>query len=239
MSKLLPVVFVWDFDGVVVFTPHYEAWRLACEHYGFHGFTREFYDQYVSGRPRIEGAMAILERLGGYSRSSLLEGYGRRILQEFMEYKNTVFRKLVEEKHFTVNMDAVEYILKAKNQGIIQVLASASKNAELIAKHAYLPSGKPLVELFDLNVSGKASSKKEVFMLAQREASRLILNPKCFIVYEDAPSGIIAGRELGFKTVGYRLPQHVDPDIIGVDLVLEKLSVHDPLEITLSLGCRI
>ncbi len=242
MSKLLPVVFVWDFDGVVVFTPHYEAWRLACEKYGLKGFTQEFYDKYVSGRPRLEGALAILEKLGGYDRKYLLEGDGRRILEEFMEYKNNVFRELVQENMFEVNVDAVKYIVEAKRLGIVQVLASASRNTELIARRARLPGeNRLLVELFDVNVSGKASSKLEVFKLALAEARRVfdLGTLDCIIVYEDALSGIRAAKKLGFKAVGYNLPPHLDPREAGVDLVVEEFSNHSPLEIITALGCRV
>ncbi len=242
MSKLLPVVFIWDFDGVIVFTPHYEAWRLACEKYGLKGFNKEFYDKYVSGRPRVEGALAILEKLGGYDKEYLLEDNGRRILEEFMEYKNNVFRELIRRNMFEVNMDAVKYIVEAKRLGIVQVLASASRNAELIARHARLPGeNRLLVELFDVNVSGKASSKLEVFKLALIEAKKVFDIEKfnCIIVYEDALSGIQAAKQLGFKTIGYNLPPHLDPREAGVDLVVEEFSNCSPLEIISALGCWI
>ena len=241
-NPLLPVLFIWDFDGVVVFTPHYEAWMNACVKHGLRGFNHEFYDKYVSGRPRIEGALAILEKLGGYSREYLLWGEGRRILEEFMEYKNEVFRSLIKENKFEVNMDAVNYIASAREAGIIQALASASRNAEIIARHARLPrSNKPLVELFDVNVSGRASSKLEVFKLALREAEekaggRIL---ECVIVYEDSLSGIRAAKQLGLKTVGYNLPSNMDPGRVGVDLVIERFSEHTPLEIVYSVGCRL
>ncbi len=242
MSRLFPIVFIWDFDGVVVFTPHYEAWRIACERYGLKGFNKEFYDRFVSGRPRIEGALAILEKLGGYNGKYLLEGDGRSILEEFMEYKNNVFRGLVEKGMFEVNMDAIKYIIEARRLGIVQVLASASRNAEIIARHARLPrSNKPLVELFDVNVSGRASSKLEVFKLALREAERKASGRilECVIVYEDSLSGIRAAKQLGLKTVGYNLPPDMDPGEVDVDLVVERFSKHTPLEIVYSVGCML
>lgn len=239
MEKLLPVVFVWDFDGVVVFTPHYEAWKQACEKYGINGFTREFYDEHVSGRPRVEGGLAILELLGGYSREYLLGDKGRRVLQEFLEYKNNVFRRLVEEKVFQVNMDAVKYIEEARRMGVLQVLASASRNAKLIAEHARLPDGRLLVELFDVNVSGSATTKIAVFENALREIESRVKGVKreCIIVYEDSPSGIKAARKLGFKTIGYRLPPHVDPVKLGVNLVVDNFSNLHPLDAIRAVGC--
>ena len=57
---------IFDVDGVLVNSPHERAWREALK--GFAdpaGFTTAFYQANVAGRPRLEGARAVLERLGG------------------------------------------------------------------------------------------------------------------------------------------------------------------------------
>src|ERR1700761_6747489 len=56
---------IFDVDGVLVASPHEQAWREALR--GFAdpaGFTTEFYQAYVAGRPRFEGARSALEHLG-------------------------------------------------------------------------------------------------------------------------------------------------------------------------------
>src|SRR5215469_1177139 len=60
------LVTIFDVDGVLVGSPHEHAWREALS--GFAepaGFTMVFYQAYVAGKPRLEGARAALVGLGG------------------------------------------------------------------------------------------------------------------------------------------------------------------------------
>ena len=48
---------IFDVDGVLVASPHERAWREALA--GFAdptGFTTAFYQAYVAGKPRLDGA---------------------------------------------------------------------------------------------------------------------------------------------------------------------------------------
>src|SRR5215472_14333958 len=56
---------IFDVDGVLVASPHERAWREALAQFADpSGFTTEFYQAQVAGRPRMEGARAALEGLG-------------------------------------------------------------------------------------------------------------------------------------------------------------------------------
>ncbi len=222
--------FIWDFDGVVVFTPHYEAWSIACQDYGIKGFTREFYDKYVSGRPRVEGGLMIFKLLA----PGMLKD---KVLDDFLEYKNKVFHRLVREGKYKVNYDVVSFIQKARSKGILQVLASASRNAMWIAENTFIDNAR-LIDLFDLNVSAIGLSKEKIFAKALekiREALGRIDN-NCIVVFEDAIAGIIAAKNLGLKTVGYNLANYTSNN--NPDLVVKSLKDMDPLTLLSLLGCK-
>src|ERR1700761_7264455 len=56
---------IFDVDGVLVASPHEQAWREALAVYADPSlFTTEFYQANVAGKPRLAGARATLEGLG-------------------------------------------------------------------------------------------------------------------------------------------------------------------------------
>ncbi len=224
--------FVWDFDGVIARTPHEEAWRLACEKWGVKGFTGEFYALYVSGKPRLEGARNILERLA----PSLLRERGEAAVEEFAEDKTRIYLGLVESGRYSVNWSVVKFIEASKQLGVLQVLASASRNVLLIATREYI-GGRRLLDLFDADVSGTGRSKVEVFARAVGEALRLSGGSLgCAVFFDDAPAGVRAAKELGGKAVGCfdrRLSEY------GADVVVEDFSSVAPGDLLLELGCGV
>jgi len=198
---------IWDFDGVLVFTPHEKAWKRTAESYGATGFDHDFYVTYVSGKPRYEGADNILGLLGLYEKFNATDSEKRqKLLTEFAEAKNKLLQKLIEEGEYQVNWDAVEFLIESKEHGIKHALASASKNATKLARNIKVPYKNNLVSLeslFDINVSGKATTKRGVFQLAIRELNYTFPGITRLIVVEDAPAGIVAAKELGLLTMGY------------------------------------
>ncbi len=222
--------FVWDFDGVVIFTPHEEAWRLACEQWGLEGFSHEFYKRYVSGRPRLEGARNILERLAPY----MLAERGEGVIEEFAEYKTRVYLKLLEEGKYRVNWEVVSFISDARASGILQVLASASRNVSVLSEQVKVGSLR-LAELFDADVSGKGSSKLEVFQRAVQEVSSRLGSVECIVFFDDAPSGVKATKEVGGRAVGC-----FDEELAsyGADIVVREFSQWSPAKLLEALGCR-
>lgn len=233
----LPMVytFIWDFDGVIVFTPHEEAWRIATKTYGDVDLTHEFYVNYVAGKPRLEGGRIILEKLGIYRYRKAFDKKSReKLLLEFTNYKNKVYRELIEKGVYKVNWDAVNFVLKAKKHGIIQVLASASKNAAPLAYRIVLDQGIVLAKIFDIDASGKGATKEDVF----REAVNAVIERygfiKCCIVFDDSPSGIAAAKKVKLKAVGYRDERLLEK---GADLVVYKFTPIDPLYLIKLLRC--
>ncbi|AFK23075.1 beta-phosphoglucomutase [Pyrococcus sp. ST04] len=193
---------IWDFDGVLVFTPHEKAWKIATEMYGA-TLTHDFFVKYVSGRPRYEGAANILSRLGIYQKLGVkTEEEKLKLLLEFAELKNRIVNEMFERGEYEVNWEAIKFLLETKEKGIKNALASASKNAEKLARKIKV-NNKSLLEIFDLNVSGRAETKEDVFKLAKEELKLNFPEIKYFFVVEDAPSGIRAGKAIGAITLGY------------------------------------
>src|ERR1700761_6166730 len=63
-SPLAAVIF--DVDGVLLQSPHEEAWREALKGFGDpKRFTTAVYQDEVAGKPRLDGARAALKAVGG------------------------------------------------------------------------------------------------------------------------------------------------------------------------------
>src|SRR5215475_1367722 len=91
---------IFDVDGVLVDSPHEHAWREALS--GFAepaAFTTVFYQAYVAGKPRLEGARAALEGLGG----------DRAAAAEYAAVKQALIDKLIAEGSFEAFPDAVGF----------------------------------------------------------------------------------------------------------------------------------
>lgn len=223
------IAVLWDFDGVVVLTPHEDAWRLVAAKYGIDSFTSEFYYKFVAGRPRFEGAKAILEHFGLLDK---LDSKSRdRLIEDFAEEKNRIFNELISRGLFSVNHEVLEFIERTRiltTTRFVHVLASASKNAARLSRTIRI-GGMMLYEFFDIDVSGSSTSKKGVFA-AGRDA---VGSADCFIAIDDAPSGIEAARELGLIPIGF---QNKDLVNHGARLVIEKFKDLD-LEVLIRL-CR-
>jgi len=99
---------IFDIDGVLVDSPHERAWgdtlqRLMKTHwadiasetrYAPGRYTAGVYQQVVSGKPRQEGAAALLEYFG------IPDPDGRRT-QELCDLKQQMIVELIERGEFT------------------------------------------------------------------------------------------------------------------------------------------
>ncbi|MCK5109519.1 MAG: hypothetical protein KAR25_07490, partial [Methanosarcinales archaeon] len=144
--------------------------------------------------------------------------------------KNELFIELVGEGRFEVFETSVAMILEAHTKGVVQAMASASKNAknlitQITGDHI---SGIPdtLYSLFEVDASGlSGKSKPEIFAFAADRMHELSGGKiKHYIVFEDAPSGIRAGKENGMFCVSIR--RIGDPSILigaGADIVVDDL----------------
>ncbi|MCC6003486.1 MAG: hypothetical protein LM590_04020 [Thermofilum sp.] len=224
------IAFVWDFDGVVAETPHEKAWELACKKCGISGFSHDFYSKHVSGRPRLEGARNILAMLAGKEPSN--SG-----VERFASLKTRIYLELLEGGEYRLRRDVISFIQQARQRGIVQVLASASKNVFRLFEIVRMREGLDLASLFDLDVSGSGASKQEVFRNAiEKLRFTYSGSVKCIVFFDDAPSGVVAAKNLQQVAVGCFSKELLK---YGADIVIEDFSALSLQGFLEELGCGL
>jgi beta-phosphoglucomutase len=198
---------IFDLDGVIVNTVplHFQAWKKMFEEYG-HPFTMADYLAKVDGRPRLEGAAAILGSLSPEE------------IRKAGEKKQSYYLGFLESEPIEIFQSTVKLIREMKARGMKLAAASSSKNALRILKKI------DLYDIFDANVSGgdfkKGKPNPEIFLTA---ASRLGLSPGQCVVFEDARSGVQAAMRGGFPCVG--IDRHNHPGVLkGADRIVKDLA---------------
>ena len=214
---------IFDVDGVLVDSPHEQAWRDALQQlmdtqwsdvqpdtsYSPDRFTPQVYQQVMSGKPRFSGAQAALEYFDVPDAETRARVYGDR--------KQTMVVELIEAGEFTAYPDALRFIIAVKDAGIRVAAASSSKNAGLFLRQIRLDTfaeehgiasehvtpGLSLLEFFDADISGRdfAQGKPhpEIFLTAAQELGEPPEN--CFVI-EDAAAGIQAAKAGNMAAVG-------------------------------------
>jgi beta-phosphoglucomutase len=229
---------IFDVDGVLVDSPHEEAWRESLRElmegpwsdivdrtsYSPEKFTSAVYHERMSGKPRKAGATAALEYFG-------VPDIDQRV-QEYGEHKQEMIIRLISEGRFSAYDDAVRFVLKVKDAGIPVAAASSSKNAKMFLEKIDLSrfggSGN-LHQVFDVDVSGRdfAQGKPhpEIFLTA---ASELGVDPGEAFVVEDATNGIQAAKAGHFGAIGVARADDVDALAAeGADVVVTSMDQVD------------
>lgn len=209
---------IFDVDGVLVASPHERAWREALT--GFAdpaGFTTEFYQAHVAGKPRLDGARAALERLGAPNATADAAAYAAA--------KQALIEQFIAGGEFDAFPDAVRFAAALHAAGVRLALASSSKNAAAMLRRLELPDGHDLLSLFDADLSGRDVPRGKpdpaLFLLA---AEALGEAPARCVVVEDAPAGVQAARAGGMAALGVaRLDDAALLDAAGADLVVTSL----------------
>jgi beta-phosphoglucomutase-like phosphatase (HAD superfamily) len=236
---------IFDVDGVLVNSPHYAAWRDALSElmesewadlrdqttYAPDRFTDDVYQRIVAGRPRLDGARAVLDYFG-------VPDAARRA-EQYASAKQQHMTRLITSGQFEAFPDALRLVLDVKGAGIRIAAASSSKNADVIMDHIQMDEfaaeqhldhplirpGLTLLGLLDADVSGRDLPRGKpdplIFLTA---AGELGFEPHgCFVV-EDAAAGVQAAKAGGMAAIG--VARLDDEEILrgaGADLVVTTL----------------
>lgn len=236
---------IFDVDGVLVDSPHEAAWRdvfrelMETQWAGIRdqtswtpeAFTPEVYQQVLSGKPRMEGALAALEHFGVPDPHARVEAYADR--------KQEVVVELIEAGSFSAYPDALRFLLAVKDAGVAVAAASSSKNAGLFLRqirldefaaqealgYDWIEPGLTLLAAFDVDISGRHFERgkphPEIFLTAAQE---LGVQPGAAFVIEDAVSGVQAAKAGQFAALG--LARHDDEALLAeadADIVVSTL----------------
>lgn len=240
---------IFDVDGVLVDSPHEAAWRDVFQElmetswadirdetsWTPGAFTSEVYQQVLSGKPRMEGALAALKHFGVPEPETRVDAYAER--------KQEMVVELIKAGRFSAYPDALRFLLAVKNAGIAVAAASSSKNAGLFLRQIrldvfaaqegleldWIEPGLTLLAAFDADISGRHFERgkphPEIFLTAAQE---LGVAPEAAFVVEDAVSGVEAAKAGDFAALG--VARHDDEALLAgadADLVVATLDEVD------------
>ena len=231
---------VFDVDGVIVDSPHERAWVEALAQladgdwhelvpgtrYRPEAFDTRTYQEFVAGKPRLDGARAILEHFGFPDPQTRAVAYAQRKQRRLLE--------LIAQGAVKAFPDALRLIGELRSRNVPLAAASSSKNANAIMEKIDL-DGSPrtrLIDCFAANVCGQDVAGKPAPDLFLAAAAALHVAPADCIVVEDAPAGVAAAKNGGMKSIGIaRLHDEAGLAASGADLVVSTLDdvAIDPL----------
>jgi len=233
------VACLFDMDGVVTQTAvvHAAAWKEM-----FDDFLRDYaartgtkfvpfdshaeYDTYVDGKPRLDGTRSFLQSRGIH----LPEGTpddppGTPTINGLSNQKNQLVLAKIAAGGVQVYQGTVDYIRAIKDKGISTAIVSASANTKLVLDSAGIAG------LFDVRVDGLIATERglrgkpapDTYLAAAQE---LKVTPDHAAVFEDAQSGVAAGRAGGFAlVVGVdRVGQAAELRAHGADIVVKDVA---------------
>ena len=209
---------IFDVDGVLLASPHEQAWREALT--GFADptrFTTAMYQATVAGKPRRAGALAALVALGVSEAAAKVNAYAA--------CKQAKLEALIADGHVAAFPDALRFVAAVLALGWPIAVASSSKNAVPMLRQIRLADGRELLPLFSAYVCGRdlqhGKPDPEIFQIAAKELHTM--PGHCFVA-EDAPAGIQAARAGGMAALGVaRLHDEAGLRAEHADLVVTSL----------------
>jgi beta-phosphoglucomutase len=181
---------IFDLDGVIVDTAHYHylAWKRLANELGINLTEQD--NEKLKGVSRMH-SLEIILAMGGISLSlHEKEALANKKNSWFVDY----LERMAPEEIFP---GVRQLIHELKARGIKVALASSSKNASTVLQLLHIQNE------FDAFVDGTmithSKPHPEIFLLA---ASKIGVDPKDCLVFEDAEAGVEAALAAGMKCVG-------------------------------------
>jgi beta-phosphoglucomutase family hydrolase len=225
---------LFDLDGVLTRTAtvHMAAWKRTFDAFlhdhqpGAPEFTQLDYNRYVDGKPRADGVRDFLASRG----IPLPEGApgdpeDAATVQGIATRKNALVLVELAEHGVEVYPGSVDYLHAVKASGLATAVVTASANGEQVIAAA------GFADLIDVRVDGVVAARDglrgkphpDTFLAGARA---LGFEPKEAVVFEDALSGVAAGRAGDFGyVVGVDRVGHADELAAqGADVVVQDLA---------------
>lgn len=218
---------LFDMDGVITQTAtvHDKAWKEM-----FDEFLREWsaehnvafvpfdpvhdYDEYVDGKPRMEGTASFLESRGiRLPPGTEADPPGAHTVWGLSNKKNDLILKVLARDGVQVYDGSVRYVKAVREAGLRTAIVSSSANTQAVL----LAAG--VADLFDVRVDHQVAEARKLHGKpapdTYLEAARLLgVAAANAAVFEDALAGVAAGQAGNF---GY---------VVGVDRVGQADQLH-------------
>lgn len=207
---------LFDLDGVLTDTAsvHRAAWRQMFDTYlqaregtGFQRFTDEDYNQYVDGKPRQDGVRDFLaSRDIHLPDGTPVDGPDLETVWGLGNRKNSLVQAEIKRNGVQVYEGSHRYLQLAQQNGLHRIVVSSSANTGMVLEVTglaqYVEGRIDGVTLAQQHIKGKPAP--DSFLAGAKLAG---VPAAQAVVFEDAVSGVAAGRAGNF---GY---------VVGVDRV--------------------
>ena len=226
-------VCLFDLDGVLTRTAtvHFAAWKRTFDEFlhahepGAAEFSQLDYNRFVDGKPRADGVRDFLAGRG----ITLPEGAPgdppeTPTVQGIASRKNELVLAELSEHGVEVYPGSVTYLRAVKDAGLATAVVTASANGEQVIAAA------GFADLIDVRVDGVVAAREglrgkphpDTFLAGAR---LLGVEPAAAVVFEDALSGVAAGRagNFGFVVGVDRVGQAQGLADAGADVVVQDL----------------
>ena len=225
---------LFDLDGVLTRTAtvHFAAWKRTFDEFlqsfapGSAEFSQEDYNAHVDGRHRADGVRGFLASRGiELPEGSPDDAPDAATVQAVATRKNELVLRELEEHGVEVYEGSVRSLRAVTEAGLATAVVTASANgAQVIAAGG-------IADLIDVRIDGVVAARDRLRGKPEPDtflagARALGFEPAQAVVYEDALSGVAAGRAGGFGfVVGVdRVGQAAALKAMGADVVVQDLS---------------
>ena len=230
---------LFDLDGVLTQTAkvHAAAWKEMFDEFlreraektrePFVPFDRPTdYDEYVDGKPRLDGVKSFLESRGiDLPMGSSVDPPEMETVHALGNRKNELVLRLVREQGVEPYEGSVRFAEAAREQGLRRAVVSSSTNA----RDALVAAG--IEHLFEARVDGVVAEREQLAGKPAPDtflagAKLLGVEPSAAAVFEDALAGVEAGRagRFGWVVGVDRSGQREELRRRGADIVVDDLA---------------
>ena len=230
---------LFDMDGVITQTAkvHDAAWKETFDEF-LQDWSKEHnekfvpfdpvhdYDEYVDGKPRLEGIESFLDSRG----IKLPEGQesdkpGTQTVYGLGNRKNDLFVQVLKRDGVQAYDGSVRYVKAVREAGLRTAIVSSSANTAAVLQSA------GVADLFEVRVDHQVAEEHhlrgkpapDTFLEAAKMLGVAAANA---VVYEDALAGVAAGRagHFGFVVGVDRVGQADQLHAHGADVVVKDLA---------------